>query len=231
MWKEGLMATTLTRALVFDAYGTLFDVRAVADACAGVAADPAGFVALWRAKQLEYAFLRSLMRRYEDFWLVTRAALRYAAATTRTPLTAQEEEALMESWFYVAPFPDVVAALHALVERNLPLAILSNGAPSMLARLVAATGLDGYFRALLSVDAVRVYKPDPAVYVLAERALGLARAELLFVSSNSWDVAGAREFGLRVCWVNRGGAQPDELGVRADYVLASLAELPELIVG
>ena len=225
------MTADPTRALVFDAYGTLFDVRAVADSCTGVAADPAGFVALWRAKQLEYAFLRSLMRRYEDFWSVTRAALRYAAAATHTPLAVEQEEALMESWFHVAPFPDVAPALRALADRSLPLAILSNGAPDMLARLVAATGLDGYFRALLSVDAARVYKPDPAVYVLAERALGLPRAELLFVSSNFWDVAGAREFGLRVCWVNRGGARPDELGVQPNYTLASLADLPALVVG
>jgi 2-haloacid dehalogenase len=220
-----------TRALVFDAYGTLFDVRVVAEACTGVAADPAGFVALWRAKQLEYAFLRALMRRYEDFWSVTRAALRYTAAATGTPLAAEQEGTLMESWFRVAPFPDVEPALRALAARNLPLAILSNGAPEMLARLVATTGLDSYVRALLSVDSVRSYKPDPAVYALAERALSQPRAELLFVSSNFWDVAGARQFGLRVCWVNRGGARPDELGVQPDYTLASLAELPALVDG
>jgi 2-haloacid dehalogenase len=172
------------RALVFDAYGTLFDVRAVTDSCAGIAVEPARFVALWRAKQLEYAFLRSLMRRYEDFWSITRAALRYAAAATDTQLSAEQEDGLMESWFRVAPFTDVEPALHALVGHNLLLAILSNGAPDMLTRLVTATRLDGYFRALLSVDSVRVYKPDPAVYVLAERALSLPRDELLFVSSN-----------------------------------------------
>jgi 2-haloacid dehalogenase len=116
-----------------------------------------------------------------------------------------------------------------LGERSLPLAILSNGAPDMLARLVAATGFDGYFRALLSVDSVRAYKPDPAVYVLAERALSQPRAGLLFISSNFWDVAGAHEFGLRVCWVNRAGARPDELGVQPDHTLASLAELPALV--
>jgi 2-haloacid dehalogenase len=225
------MSTAPTRALIFDAYGTLFDVRAVADSCAGVVADPAGFVDVWRAKQLEYAFLRSLMRRYEDFWSVTRAALRYAAAATHTPLATGQEEALMESWFRVAPFPDAEPALRTLVASNLPLAILSNGAPDMLARLVAATALDGYFRALLSVDSVRVYKPDPAVYALAERGLGLPRAELLFVSSNSWDVAGAREFGMRVCWVNRSGAAPDELGIQPDHTLASLTELPALVAG
>jgi 2-haloacid dehalogenase len=215
-------------ALVFDAYGTLFDVRAVSDACAGVAADPASFVALWRAKQLEYAFLRALMRSYADFWTVTRDALRYAAAATGTPLASELEAALMEAWYRVLPFPDVAAALRELAARGLPLAILSNGAPEMLARLVATTGLDGYFRTLLSVDAVSSYKPDPAVYVLAERALGLPREQLLFVSSNYWDVAGARAFGLLVCWINRAGAKPDELGLAPDYVLTSLAQLPAL---
>jgi 2-haloacid dehalogenase len=215
-------------ALVFDAYGTLFDVRAVGEACAGVATDPAGFVALWRAKQLEYAFLRTLMRRYADFWTVTRDALRYAAAATGMSLTGEQEAALMEAWYSVTPFPDAVPALRELAARGLPLAILSNGAPEMLARLVAATGLEGYFRTLLSVDAVSSYKPDPAVYALAERALDLPREQLLFVSSNYWDVAGARAFGLRVCWVNRAGTKPDELGLAPDHVLTSLAQLPAL---
>jgi len=223
------MVSDPIRAMVFDAYGTLFDVRAVGEACAEITPDPAGFAALWRAKQLEYAFLRALMRRYADFWVVTRDALRYAAAATNTPLAPEQEQALMEAWYQVAPFPDVEPALRDLAARGIPLAILSNGGPQMLARLVAATGLEQYFRALLSVDAVRTYKPDPAVYVLAERALGLPRAELLFVSSNFWDVTGAHEFGLRVCWINRGGAPPDELGIRPDHIFASMAQLPALL--
>src|SRR5262245_12236567 len=223
------MSTSSIRALVFDAYGTLFDVGSVADACVGIAVDPARFVALWRAKQLEYAFLRTLMRRYEDFWLVTHAALRYTAAATSTPLAAVHERAMREAWLRVALFPDVEPALRALAAYNLPLAILSNGAPEMLTRLVATTGIDSYFQALLSVDSVRTYKPDPAVYALAERALDLPRTSLLFISSNFWDVAGAREFGLRVCWINRGGTHPDELGAHPDHLLASLVELPALV--
>jgi len=225
------MTTTSIRALVFDAYGTLFDVQAVSKACAAVTAEPAQFVALWRAKQLEYAFLRALMRRYADFWSVTRDALRYAAAATSTPLTAEQGDLLMEAWYRVAPFPDVEPALRELSARGLPLAILSNGGPQMLARLLAATGLAQYFQALLSVDEVRTYKPDPAVYVLAKRTLGIRRADLLFVSSNFWDVAGAHAFGLRVCWVNRGGAQPDQLAVQPDHLLTSLSDLPELAGG
>ncbi|HEX5690844.1 MAG TPA: haloacid dehalogenase type II [Roseiflexaceae bacterium] len=217
-----------TRALVFDAYGTLFDVRAVGEACAAVTPNPEAFVALWRAKQLEYAFLRALMRRYADFWSVTRDALRFAAGATNTPLTAAQEEAVLEAWYRVAPFSDVEPALRALKSRGVTLAILSNGTPAMLARLVEATGLAEYFGALLSVDAVQSYKPDPIVYALPEQVLALPREELLFVSSNFWDVAGARAFGLRVCWINRSGAQPDVLGQQPTYSLDSMAGLPEV---
>jgi 2-haloacid dehalogenase len=223
------MASVATRALVFDAYGTLFNVAAVGQACAGITADPSGFVALWRAKQLEYAFLRALMRRYADFWSVTRDALRYAAAATGTALAPAQETALLEAWYQVEPFPDVLPALRELKTRGLALAILSNGAPPMLERLVRETGLAGMFDRLLSVDAVQTYKPEPAVYALIERELGVAHEAVLFLSSNFWDVAGARSFGLRVCWINRAGTPPDELGQHPSHVLRSLAELPELI--
>ena len=222
------MAAERARAVVFDAYGTLFDVAAVRAAGAGIAAEPAAFVALWRAKQLEYAFLRSLMGRYADFAQVTRDALRYAAAATSTSLAPAAEAALLDAWFAVAPFPDAEPALRALKARGLTLAILSNGTPAMLERLVRATGLQTVFDQLLSVDAVRRYKPDPAVYALVDQ-LGVARAEVLFVSSNGWDAAGARAFGLRVCWVNRAGAPPDELGHPPDYTVASLSDLPALL--
>jgi len=217
------------RAIVFDAYGTLFNVAALNRACAGIAADPTGFVALWRAKQLEYAFLRALMRRYADFWSVTRDALRYAAAATGTALAPAQETTLLEAWYQVEPFPDVLPALYELKVRGLTLAILSNGAPPMLERLVRETGLVSMFDRLLSVDAVQTYKPEPAVYGLIERELGVAREAVLFVSSNFWDVAGARSFGLRVCWINRAGAPPDELGQQPSHVLRNLSELPGLV--
>jgi 2-haloacid dehalogenase len=218
-----------TRAVVFDAYGTLFDVAAVSRACAGVVADPAAFVALWRAKQLEYAFLRALMRRYADFWDVTRDALSYAAAATGTVLASPQATALLEAWYHVEPFPDAPPALRELKARGLALAILSNGAPPMLDRLVRETGLAGLFDRLLSVDALGTYKPDPSVYGLVERELGVPPAAALFVSSNFWDVAGARSFGLRVCWINRAGAPPDQLGQQPTHVLRSLGELPALL--
>jgi len=223
------MALSTIRGLVFDAYGTLFDVRAVGESCAGIAPDPAAFVAIWRAKQLEYAFLRALMRRYADFWDVTRDALRFAAATSGVTLAPGQEETLMEAWYRVAPFPEVEQTLAELSRRGLRLAVLSNGSSYMLERLVQATGLERYFEGLLSVDEIHTYKPDPSVYTLAERKLGLPRESLLFVSSNFWDVAGAHSFGLRVCWINRTGAQPDELGVQPDHILESMTALPELV--
>lgn len=223
------MSETPTRALVFDAYGTLFDVTTVRYACAAVAADPAQFAALWRAKQLEYAFLRALMQRYADFWSVTRDALRYAAAATETHLEPDQEDALMEAWLHVRAFADAEPALRALAARGLSLAILSNGTPTMLNRLADATGLAGYFSAVLSVEAVQSYKPTPAVYALIERQLGVRPEETLFVSSNFWDIAGARAYGLRACWINRDGAEPEQLGQQPNHVLDNLTSLAGLV--
>ena len=217
------------RALVFDAYGTLFDVAAVRQACAGVMAQPDAFVALWRAKQLEYAFLRSLMGRYANFDQVTYDALHYASAATNTTLSSEQRTALLAAWYTVAPFPDTVPALQALKARGITLAILSNGTPAMLERLVQATSMDGMFDFLLSVDSVRRYKPDPAVYALIEPALGLGRTQVLFVSSNGWDAAGARAFGLPVCWVNRAATPTDQLDQPPTYSISSLAELLALL--
>jgi 2-haloacid dehalogenase len=217
------------RAVIFDAYGTLFDVAAVSAVCARVAPDPAAFVALWRSKQLEYAFLRGLMRQYADFSVVTRDALRYTAAATGTPLAAEQEAELLAAWDEVTPFPEVATTLSELKARGLTLAILSNGTPAMLEQLVRANGLTASFDRLLSVDTVQTYKPDPAVYDLIERELGVRRERALFVSSNYWDVSGARAFGLAVGWVNRAGATPDQLGQQPSFELASLAGLLDLI--
>ncbi len=218
-----------TRAVVFDAYGTLFDVRALEHACADLVPDAARFVAAWRAKQLEYTFQRALMRRYVGFREVTRSALRYAAATAGAALTVEQQATLMEEWHRLTPFPGAESVLRALAQRGLTLAILSNGEPEMLARLLAAGGLEAYFGRVLSADAVRSFKPDPVVYAIAEQELKLERPEILFVSANCWDALGARAFGLRVCWINRSGGPVDELGVEPDHVLARLAQLPTLL--
>ena len=213
------------RAILFDAYGTLFDVHSVAEAGRAVTADPLALSALWRQKQLEYTWLRSLMGRYEDFWAVTEAALRFALRRLELPAGEPAIARLMEAYLSLAPFPEVGAALGAL--GGGPLGILSNGSPRMLEAAVRSSGLGPLLAHVLSVDAVRTFKPAPQVYALGTRALGLAAGDVLFVSSNGWDVAGAKAFGYRVCWCNRGAAPAEELGVAPDLEISRLDQLPE----
>jgi 2-haloacid dehalogenase len=203
------------RAFVFDAYGTLFDVHSIVDVARAIAPDPQALSLLWRQKQLEYTWLRSLMERYEDFWVVTGLALRYAMRRLGITATEAQVAALMDAYLALLPFPEVPSALRALA--GTPLAILSNGSPRMLEGAVRSSGLDGVFTHVLSVDAVRVYKPSPRVYELAPLALGVTPGDILFVSSNGWDVAGAAAFGFRTCWCNRANAPAEELDVTPDY--------------
>ncbi len=216
----------LVRGYVFDAYGTLFDVHSIVDVGREITADPAALSANWRQKQLEYTWLRALMGRYEDFWTVTEAALRYAIR--RLTITASETQIrrLMDAYLTLASFPEAKAALTALAPR--PRAILSNGSPRMLEAAVASSGLGAHLDHVLSVDAVKTYKPSPHVYALGPQALGVKAEELLFVSSNAWDVAGAKAFGYQVAWCNRTQAPEEELGVSPDVVIGRLDELSQL---
>jgi 2-haloacid dehalogenase len=163
------------------------------------------------------------MGRYEDFWAVTDAALTYACRHLGLAVTPAARQGLMDAYLALAPFPEVRGALGRL--RDLPCAILSNGAPRMLDDVVAHSGLGEHLRAVISVDAVRTFKPHPAVYALGPARLGLARETIGFVSSNGWDVAGAKAFGFQVVWVNRQAAPLDELGVTPDLEVRDLAEL------
>lgn len=211
------------RAWLFDAYGTLFDVQSVVETCRTVTADPAGLAALWRSKQLEYTWLRSLMGRYEDFWAVTGAALDFACRRLGLTPGLAERARLMEAYLALDPFPEVRGVLARF--RGLPCAILSNGTPQMLEAAVTRASLAGAFTAILSVDAVRTYKPAPQVYALGPARLGVPREAMGFVSANGWDAAGARAFGFRVVWVNRGGAPPEALGLEPDLEVADLEGL------
>jgi 2-haloacid dehalogenase len=213
------------RAAVFDAYGTLFDVHSVVAACREVTADPEALSRQWRAKQLEYTWLRALMGRYEDFWEVTRAALRFALRRLGVDTTEAQVGRLMDAYLSLTSFPEVPAALTALRPRC-TLAILSNGSPRMLQAAVESSGLAGSLHHILSVDPVRTYKPSPLVYDLAPRTLGIPVNTIVFVSSNSFDVIGAKAFGFRVCWCNRSGAPLDELGFAPDVTVRRLDELP-----
>jgi 2-haloacid dehalogenase len=214
------------KAVVFDAYGTLFDVGSVQARCEELFPGfGSSLTTRWRAKQLEYTWLRSLLGRYEDFWHVTRDALGFACrALDLSPPAAQIDD-LMKGYLALRPFPDVAEALDGLADT--PCAVLSNGSPEMLRAVVRNGGWEGRFRHLLSVDAVRVYKPHPAVYQLAVTALGVEGHEVAFVSANGWDVAGAKVFGLRSYWLNRSNAPAEALGVEPDRVLRRASELKD----
>lgn len=215
------------QALVFDAYGTLFDVHSVTRLADSLfPGKGAALSAAWRTKQLEYTWLRSLMGRYEDFNRVTRVSLEWALESLGLESADGSAIAsLLEEYRRLAPFPEVPAALERL-GATVPLAILSNGHPEMLQAVVEHNGFEPRFRGgLISVHAAKVFKPAPAVYRLVEERLGVPRAMVGFVSSNGWDAAGAKAFGFRVWWINRAGAPVERLGVRPDRVIASLAEL------
>jgi len=209
-------------ALVFDAYGTLFDVHSVMRRCEDLFPGRHEQLSrLWRAKQLEYTWLRSLMRRYAPFSTVTREALAHACQALGLDLTAERMEALMAEYNMLATYPEVSKALSTFGE--VKLAILSNGSPDMLQPLVAHSGLQ--LDAVISVDELKIYKPAPQVYELAPRKLGVPREKIGFVSSNCWDALGAKSFGFTVFWINRAGAPLDRLGFEPDRVVERLDEI------
>jgi 2-haloacid dehalogenase len=199
----------MVSAYVFDAYGTLFDVHAaIARHRAAAGPDADRFSDIWRTKQLEYTWTLTLAGHYVDFWTLTERALDFAFA--RVPSVDRGlRPRLLEAYRTLDAFPDARAALAALKARGLRLAILSNGTPSMLSAAVEAAGIAEYLDAVLSVDAIRRYKPRPEVYELVTDAFALERSNVGFVSSNRWDVMGAASFGFQTYWVNRLGV-PDE---------------------
>ena len=213
-------------ALVFDAYGTLFDVHSVVRRCdAFWPGKGAALSQLWRTKQLEYTWQRSLMQRYRPFSEVTRDALAWACESLGLELRVPQMEALMGEYQMLAAYPDVEGALKKLASYKT--AILTNGSPDMIEPLVEHSGLR--FDAVLSVDAVRVFKPAPQVYELASTQLTVPAARIGFVSSNCWDVMGAKSFGFAVYWINRAGAPADRLGFQPDAILGTLGDLPEVL--
>lgn len=213
------------QAVVFDAYGTLFDVHSVlAAAEAAWPGHGAALSGLWRAKQLEYTWLRSLMGRYVDFRSVTADALAYACRSLGLPLTDATRADLLGAYLRLSPFPEVPAALQAL-KPGRRLVIFSNGSPDMLLPLVSHSGLDRFIDLTISADAAGVYKPDPRSYALVTAALGLPAERMLFVSSNPFDAAGSRAFGFHVAWVNRTGVPFDELGITPNLTVSRLTEI------
>jgi 2-haloacid dehalogenase len=199
----------MTSAYIFDAYGTLFDVHAaIGRHRAAAGADAERFSEIWRTKQLEYTWTLTLAGHYVDFWALTERALDYAFA--RMPSVDRTlRPKLLDAYLTLDAFPDARAILADLKARGARLAILSNGSPRMLTAAVEAAGVAALLDAILSVDAVRLYKPRPDVYALAADALGIRPSDAAFVSSNRWDVMGAVSFGFKALWVNR-ARMPDE---------------------
>lgn len=217
-------------ALVFDAYGTLFDVHAVVARCESFwPGHGTQLSQLWRTKQLEWTWQRSLMRRYAPFSEVTRDALGYACESLGLPCDESRVEKLMQEYLRLAVYPDVPDALVRLQADGRRLAILTNGSPDMIEPLVAHRGLKARFAAVLSVDSLGLYKPAPEVYGLAATRLGLRATEIGFVSSNCWDALGAKSCGFSVWWINRGSAPLDRLGFAPEGTLRGLGDLPEAL--
>jgi 2-haloacid dehalogenase len=221
---------TGVKALVFDAYGTLFDVHSVISLCNELFPDQGPALSqLWRAKQLEYTWLLSLMGRYEDFWETTAKALRFGCRALKLPLAADQQARLMEAYLHLETYPEVNQALTALSDH--PLAILSNGSPQMLAAAVASANLPGIFTQVISVDEIKIFKPSPRVYQLAVDKLGLAPEAIGFVSSNSFDIIGATAFGFRTFWVNRAANPLDELDLTPTMTINKLTDLVDALKG
>jgi 2-haloacid dehalogenase len=218
---------TTLKGFIFDAYGTLFDIHSVIAACQAVAPDATALSATWRAKQLEYTWLRALMGQYEDFWAITEAALRFALRHHGITLDATQYTRLLEEYYRLSPYPEVPAALQRL--QHYPLAVLSNGTPRMLHAVLEHNKLQGMFTQVLSVDPLRTFKPNPLVYALAPRLLQLPKEALVFVSANAFDVIGAKAFGFYVAWINRTNAPLDELGWQPDVVIQQLDQLPQAL--
>ena len=217
-----------TYALGFDVYGTLVDPLALAEPLRALVGEQAvRFAELWRNKQLEYSFRRGLMRRYADFDVCTRQALRYTQQALRCELPESDQGRLLEAYLYLPLFPEVAASLAALKTQGHRLAAFTNGVETSIRALLANAGVLPQLEDVISVDDLRTFKPDPAVYAHLARQTGRAPGETWLVSSNAWDVIGAKAAGLRAVWVKR---QPDAVfdpwDVEPDVVVSRLDELP-----
>jgi 2-haloacid dehalogenase len=218
-------------AIVFDAYGTLFDVDALDQSCARVTAQPADLVRIWRSKQLEYANLRTIMDRYADWGQITSDALDYATNALRLEFGPAQRRTLMRAWLELPAFPDVLPALERFAGSHLRLLILSNGTRQMLEPLVAINGLSEHISSILTSEPVQAFKPDPGIYGQVQEVVHARINEILFVSSNGFDVAGAKAVGFTVCRVDRRGDPLDPLGYDPDLHVRDLRELADLLLG
>ena len=217
-----------TKSVIFDAYGTLFDVNSAAEKCKDKIGDKwEGFANFWRTTQLEYTWLRSLMKRHKDFWQVTEDSLdKSMKAFNIDPLMRDE---LLSLYKVLSPFKEVPEVLKSLKEKKFKLAILSNGTPALLNELIKNNNLDNIFDDLFSIEQVRIYKPDSKVYDMPIQKYHVEKNEIAFLSANTWDVSGGGNYGYQSIWVNRNKNIFDNLDYKPKNEIKDLSELIKLI--
>ena len=216
------------KAIIFDAYGTLFDVNSAAEKCKERLGDKwEGFANYWRTTQLEYTWLRSLMRRHKDFWQITEDSLDKSMNFYNIDNAMRSE--LLNLYKVLSPFTEVRDALNKLKQSNYKLAILSNGTPDLLNELVVSNGLKDIFDDIFSVEEVGIFKPDSKVYDLPKNKYNIEKNEVLFLSANTWDVSGAGNYGYNTVWVNRNNNIFDKLDFEPNQQISNLSELLDLI--
>ena len=218
------------RACVFDAYGTLFDVASASERCQGVPGDKVpNLASLWREKQLQYTWLRTIQGRHADFWQVTGDALDYSLEALQIA-DARLRDQLMECYLQLDAFAEVPAALQALRQSGRSIAILSNGTPQMLAAAAEHAGIDRYLDLVISVEQVGAYKPHPKVYASAAEQLNLTSDQICFVSSNAWDAYAASAYGMQVIWCNRYAQRAERLPGLPDAEVRDLGQAASLFL-
>ena len=217
-----------TKAIVFDAYGTLFDVNSAAEKCKDKIGDKwEGFANFWRTTQLEYTWLRSLMKRHKDFWKVTEESLDKSMKVFNIDMSMKKD--LLNLYKVLSPYPEVKEILEKLKDKGFKLAILSNGTPKLLSELVKSNKLDNLFNDLFSIEDVRIYKPDSKVYDIPVKKYKIHSSEITFLSANTWDVSGGGNYGYNSIWVNRNKAIFDNLDFKPKEEISDLTQLLEII--
>ena len=217
-----------TKAIIFDAYGTLFDVNSAAKKCKDKIGDKwEGFANYWRTTQLEYTWLRSLMKRHKDFWKVTEDSLDKAMRAFNIDSSMRNE--LLDLYKILSPFPEVENTLKKLKQKKYKLAILSNGTPQLLNELVKSSSLENIFDNIFSVEQVKIYKPNSKVYDIPVNEYQIQRSEIVFLSANTWDVSGAGNYGYNAVWVNRNSNIFDNLDYVPKYQVENLSKLIDIV--
>ena len=216
------------KAIVFDAYGTLFDVNSAAEKCKGKIGDKwEGFANFWRTTQLEYTWLRSLMKRHKDFWQVTEDSLDKSMKTFSIDSSMKNE--LLDLYKKLSPYSEVKGVLSSLKEKKYKLAILSNGTPDLLNELVKSNNLENIFDDLFSIEEVGIYKPDSKVYDMPIKKYQIKADEIAFLSSNTWDVSGGGNYGYNAIWVNRNKNIFDNLDYKPKNEVSDLTQIVDIV--